>query len=435
MMMNISQWLDILCCPQSGESLQLGKDALVSSASNYPFVDQHIACLYANPAITRLQWGSKIKQFLGGEREHLKQMQQMVQRCSLQSTRQRISAQHQARHKNLALMQKMLACWIPEKALPVTQSSQQIHSYFELLFRDWCWGDELQPYVDYCIAALGHQPSCRMLVLGSGAGGLSYRLAQALPDCQLVSIEHNPFLAMASARIMQGKSLKVHEYSLYPTELANSSKKWEIKQPPLQHANHVQLLATYPQLPFVASSFDAIIAPWFFDILDGSFDTALGSSLPFLKADGKLVFIGPANVHKPHYDEQYCSDEIRELLGQRFATVDFTQQTLAYLNNPRASQGRLENVAFATATSPKVPDYTANSGYASMPADLAYTPELNQYKLKIATIHQILSCIDQPLTIDELAAILVAQFGFEVSESVHYAAAFIAEIQSGLKQG
>ncbi len=430
--MALSELLDILCCPDSGEHLQLTDTGLASSAVDYPVVDKNLACLYSNPSVTRFQWGSKIKHFFDSEREHLKQMQQLAQTCSLASTRKRISLQHEARHKNLALMQKMLSAWIPDKALPVAQSSQQIYSYFELLFRDWCWGDELRPYIDYCVSALGAQHCERVLVLGSGAGGLSYHLANALAQSRLISIEHNPFLALASHHIMQGKLLKIHDYSLYPTELAGSSTKWEIKQAPLQHENHVQLLATYPKLPLLEKSVDAIIAPWFFDILDIPFDAALQACTRFLKPKGKLVFMGPANVHKPHYDEQYCSDEIRELLCQQFATVDLTQQSLTYLDNPTASQRRLESVAFAVAAEPIYSEYSRET---SMPKDLVYTPELNQYKLKTATIHQILACIDQSISVNELADLLVSRFGFEAHESSHYAAAFIAEIQSGIKQG
>lgn len=430
--MEIAQLLDILRCPDSGNPLTLADGFLSSSSSSYQIIDQHIACLYPNAELSRLQWGSKIKHFLDTEREHLKQMQQLAQNCELASTRKRITLQHEARHKNLALMQKMLGSWIPKNALPTAPSSQQIESYFELLFRDWCWGEELQAYVDYCVSSVDGLAEQRILVLGSGAGGLSYHLANALPNADVVSVEHNPFLALASSHIMQGKSLKIHEYSLYPTSLENCTKKWEIKQPALEHDNHLQLLATYPQLPFAEASFDTIIAPWFFDILDLGFADAVQASAHFLKEDGRLLFMGPANVHKPHYDEQYCREEIRELLLQVFAEVDVTQRTLAYLRNPRASQGRVENVLFAQLSGP---GKFALPFQKSSVDELQYTPELNQYKLKTATIHQIMTHIDKSITIDELAKILVTQFGFDENESSHYAAAFIAEIRSGITPG
>lgn len=430
--MDIAQLLDILRCPDTGEPLALGDGVLTSSSSQYQIIDQQLACLYPSAAITRLQWGSKIKHFFDTEREHLKQMQQQAQNCDLASSRKRITLQHEARHKNLALMQKMLSSWIPKKPLPLVPSSQQIESYFELLFRDWCWGEELQDYIDYCVSSIGDQAAQRILILGSGAGGLSYHLANALPHAEVVSVEHNPFLALAATHIMQGKSLKVHEYSLYPTSLENSAKKWEIKQPALKYKNHIQLLASYPCLPFVEKSFDTVISPWFFDILDISFSDAVQASAHFLREDGRLLFMGPANVHKAHYDEQYCSEEIRELLMRSFNTVDFKQQTLPYLNNPRASQGRVENVLFAKACEPGT---TTLSTQASTSDELHYTPELNQYKLKIATIHQILSHIDKSITVEELAKVLVTQFGFEERESGHYATAFIAEIRSGITQG
>ncbi len=423
--------LEILRCPDSGEPLTLNENKLCSSQWEYPVLGSGVPCLYRRPEQSRLEWGSRIKHFIDLERAHLKQLQQLAsQQASL--TRKRLLLQHEARHKNLAQMEKMLANWLPQKALPNTPSSQQIYSYFQLFFRDWCWPEELQASVEYFVSALANRDPGQLLLLGSGAGGLSYQLARELPEWHIVSLEHNPFLALASQHLFQGKLLKLHDYSLYPCRLEDTARKYQIKVPPMTDKQHQLVLASFPHLPFAPASFDALIAPWFFDILDCSFSDAVATASYFLKANGRFLLSGPVNVHNPCYELQWCREEIEDCLQTCFETVSCCQQRQPYLANPLDSQQRLETVLFATADGVRK---------AQPPADtlgdeqILFSPELQQYQLRTETVHNILQCIDRDMSYQELAYILQSRFGFADHEAGHYARLFMAQVQSELAKG
>ncbi|MFK8018315.1 MAG: methyltransferase domain-containing protein [Pseudomonadales bacterium] len=431
--MERTQLLELVRCPVTGERLVEKGGELISSVSHadsarrYPIIDQDVACLYPRPQEAILEWGSRVKHFTQLERDHLKQLQQTANHQDSNSTRQRLHKQHEARHKNLAQIEKLLADWIPDKALPKNQNSQQIFSYFQLLFRDWCWGDELESYSDFVLDKVSVDSQKNVLILGSGAGGLSYRLANALPKSRLLSIEHNPFLALASARIMQGKSIKLYDYTLYPRTLELVAQKHEIKTAKLEHGNHAVVLGEFPALPIAEAEFDTVVAPWFLDILDQNFESALGDCLRFVKDDGQLLFIGPANVHSEYYEEQLCSTEILEMLQSKFEHVEHEQRRVPYLDSPLESQARMESVLFVCATGLKRGEHSQpkNGGSDSILRD---SPELQQYRLKLATTQQILSVVEGDITAPELAEQLEKKFGFDESDSLHYARLFIAQI-------
>ena len=431
--MDRTQLLELVRCPITGERLIEKGGALVSSktdndsAVRYPILDHGVACLYPQPRETMLEWGSRVKHFTALERDHLKQLQQTANYQLSVSTRQRLHKQHEARHKNLAQIEKILADWIPDKALPLSQSTQQIFSYFQLFFRDWCWGDELESYSEFVLDNISVDSQENILILGSGAGGLSYRVANARPKSRLLSIEHNPFLALASAQIMQGKSVKLYDYTLYPRGLEFVAQKHEIRAAKLKHDNHAVVLGEFPRLPIADAQFDTVVAPWFLDILDQSFESALHDCLRFMKDDGKLLFIGPANVHSDYYEEQLCSTEILEVLQRCFKNVEHEQRRIPYLDSPLESQARMESVLFACATGLKRTKHAEpkTNGDDSILRD---SPELQQYKLKLATTQQILSVVDGDVTASQLAEQLEKVFGFGESDSLHYARLFIAQI-------
>lgn len=428
--------LSILRCPTSGEELSLEGTHLVSSQAQYPVLAGGIPCLYPQPRKKMLEWGSKIKHFSELERAHLKQLQHLSSAQSSSLTRQRLNQQHKARAKNLGRIEALLNSWVPDKALPLQQDSQQIYSYFQLFFRDWCWGAELQTYTDFALSrieALASKGSQRLsvLILGSGAGGLSCALANAVPGAQFYSVEHNPMLAIGSALLAQGETMELVDYSLYPNSIDNVAQTWTIEGKVIEQDNHTFIIGEYPQLPFAQQQFDVVIAPWFFDIIQQPFQQAIVHCTRYLKDDGQLLFMGPANVHSPYYEEQLCSDEILECLQKAFNEIDSTIENLPYLDSPINSQNRREAVLFVQANKPKR-GIEQSLSTADDSIALRVSPELQQYTLRLTTTLQVLSLVDEDMSAAALASKLESEFGFSEHESLHYAEVFIAQINSEL---
>ena len=259
-----------------------------------------------------------------------------------------------------------------------------------------------------------------------GAGGLSHQLATRFPQQVFVSVEHNPFLAVCADRIMRGKSLKLFDYSAYPNALENSARKWEISGDTTAGANHRTLLCSFPELPFAEQVFDVIVVPWFLDVLELPFRDAMAHATRFLRPGGRMLFVGPANVHSPDELKQYCPEEIIALFEAGFEHVDHHQQNVRYLNSPLDSQNREESVLFVCATGVRAGVRAA--GELPDPG-IRYTAELEHYKLELQTMSAILQFVDRDMSHEELAAVLVQRFGFELAESLHYAKTVIRSVE------
>ncbi len=422
--------LPLLRCPGSGTALRLEAGRLHSTSQAYPLLNA-IPWLFPSPGLALLEWGTKIQNYVQEETQQIQFAQQQAQQVRSPLTRQRLQAQAQARAHNLAFLQSSLHAFLSYPQAPVLPSSQQIHSYFKLLFRDWCWGsDELAYYTDYVVshvdAGIRHA-----LVLGSGAGGLSYRLAQRLPAVHWVSLEHNPLLALTADAIMQGQALSLHELSLYPADIEHSTRAWHIQQPALSHGNHQSVLGCFPELPFAAQSFDLIIAPWFLDILELPFADALQALLPQLSAQGSLLFFGPANVHKGHGAEQWTSAEICEAFSQCFTSVSTHQHRLTYLDSPLDAAQRQETLLFAHCQGPRGQGQPVAARTGKR---LRVTPEFLQYKALNDTFHKVLAVIETDIEAPALAQRLETDFGFSAQESLHYAELFIRRIAMEIGQ-
>ncbi|WP_333607654.1 class I SAM-dependent methyltransferase [Arsukibacterium sp.] len=422
--------LPLLRCPGSGDSLRLEAGKLHGPKQAYPFLNG-IPCLYPNPGMGLLEWGTKIQHYLQEESQQIAFAQALSQSAQSALTKGRLKQQAIARQHNLSYLQQSLHAFLTYPQVPVLPSSQQIYSYFKLFFRDWCWpGDELQQYLEYVSAHLAKKAQ-NVLVLGSGAGGLSYGLAERFPDVRFVSLEHNPFLALTADAIMQGQKIALYDYSLYPSSIEKTAQRWSIQKPPLVVANHQSIIASYPQLPFAPQSFDYIIAPWFLDILDMPFSDAIRALLPALKKDASLIFFGPANVHKSHAEQQWTPEEICDAFGQYFQRVSSDTSSLTYLNSNLDSQHRLETLLFAHCQQPR---NKSPKPVAKAAARLQLTPELLQYKAVNETFYKVLSVIDKDITAPELATLLVSKFGFDNKESLYYAEFFIRKIAMDIGQ-
>ena len=415
-----------LVCPATRSPLYYKKGLLSSSEQSYPSIDG-IPWLFKDPKRAMAEWSAKIQDHVAAEKLYLKHTQINLNTSKDQLANKRVSRQHEARTRNLALMQKTLSDFLKQKPGIVLPSTQQIYSYFQLFFRDWCWDStEIDLYVDFVAENL-RENAKSVLILGSGAGGLSYRLARRFPGKQFCSVEHNPFLAIMAEKIMQGKTVKLFDYTAYPNTLENAAQKWEIRTDKLDADNHQSVMCAFPDLPFAEQSFDVVIAPWFLDILELPFSTALDHAIRFLKDDGQFLFFGPANVHKPAELDQLCCEEVESHFDARFTNMESASELMLYLRSPLESQNREEKVLFVNTNGVLNRNQTSDdNSYARW---IKFTPEFERFKIENETFHKILSHIQGDMGYRDLANILEREYGFESSESEHYAQTFIKRIE------
>lgn len=424
--MKIPTWI---VCPETKNSLTQDESTLSAGEKIYPFINQ-IPWLYKNPEYYFLEWSTKIEAYLKQEEQYLSSLQLKINLAEKQLTKKRISQIHEAKTKNLKLMKKLLLPFQGHQPIAISQSTQQIYSYFQLIFRDWSWGGEEVKAYEQFVAKNIQPDQKRILILGAGACGLSYYLANHFPDKEIVSLDHNPFLFFIAQKIFDGQEVKLSDFSFYPQNSHLSSQQHKIKCHKLESQNHYFVLSRFPDLPFQEKSFDVIIAPWFFDILETPFIESVKYTLNYLNPEGSLLIYGPNNVHKNNILEQMTSDELGVELAELF--TDFSQEVhaLKYLESPLEAQQRIENVQFICGKKLKEP----TQKYA-LPVDkktFFYGPQVEQYKAFNATFYQILKHINKDITPEELAPLIQKEFQFTPEEASYYAQTILDKLTTDI---
>lgn len=421
---------DWIVCPATKEALVQNEKTLTCADKTYPYLGK-IPWLYKDPEYNFLVWGTKIEAYLKQEENYLSFMIHQANKTSNKLTKKRLTKIHEAKLKNLKVMNKLLTPFLGHQPIAIGQSTQQIYSYFQLIFRDWAWkGEEVQAYEEFVDAHLQEKDK-KVLVLGAGACGLSYHLANKYPEKEIISVDHNPFLLFIAQKIFEGQEVKLSDYSFYPEDIELSAQQHKIKISKLENDNHHFILSSFPHLPFAFDTFDTIIAPWFFDILDTSFTESIQYILNFLNHDGQLLFYGPNNVHKPNMLHQLTPNEVRAEIENLFGEVTQNIQKLKYLESPLDAQQRTETVQFIVAQKP-----TESDEYYEPPQidnKFRFDPRFEEYKAINGTFFHILKHITSDITAEELAPKLMQEFQFSPEESVHYARTFLEKIASDLK--
>lgn len=411
------KFLSYLRCPQKGDELKLEEGELFSKDTSYPIFN-NIPWLFKNSEFSFLEWGAKITAFIESELRTIKYLGILIQGEDKKLTQQRLKRLKEAKEKNLQIFHDKLALFLGHQQIKLTPSKQQIYSYFQLIFRDWSWeSEENATYLEFIKDNTSLKPK-NILVLGAGACGLSYQIAKHFWDAQVIATDHNPFLFFMANDIISGKEAQLTDYSFFPKNISSTTHQWNINAKPLKNNNHHMVLADYPHLPFDNECFDMIIAPWFFDILEINYENALYQSLKFLKPEGELFQIGPANVHSRHLYEQFSSDEQTHIYKKYFSAVLMDQKQIKYLENPIESQTRLEEVIFLKGLGKK--DVKAPYQEKLQKEELKFSDNLQEYKLLNETIYKVLKHVSGDISYKELSEKVAGEFGFNEQEAEYY---------------
>ncbi|MFT6631832.1 MAG: ubiquinone/menaquinone biosynthesis C-methylase UbiE [Bacteriovoracaceae bacterium] len=421
---------NLLFCPSSKEKVSLKDGELFSQSTSYPFFNK-IPWLFKDPEYHFLQWGTKIESYIKEEEIYIKHLQAMTNLNENKLTRKRMTKIQEAKSKNLKVISKTLEQFRGHQQIALSASTQQIHSYFQLIFRDWSWdSDENDKYFSFVKEKMPKDAK-NVLILGCGAGRLSYDLATNFTATNFISIDHNPFLLLTAQKIFEGEEVKLSDYTNYPKDIESTSKTYKIKREKNNIDNHQFVLGSFPDLPFKEQTYDMIIAPWFFDILDLKYFESVNHALKYLKPNGTFTMFGPNNVHKNYLMDQLTSEEIKEELTPFFDESSMKVETLQYLKNPLSSQNRIEDVMFFSGISPKVKDLALNT--PTKPTMIHFDPTFEHHKAINQTFFNILKHIDQDMTLEELGKKLVQEFGFKESEAIYYAKNFIQKISQDMQ--
>jgi ubiquinone/menaquinone biosynthesis C-methylase UbiE/uncharacterized protein YbaR (Trm112 family) len=419
--------IELLSCPETGEALEFRDGELYSANTSYP-VFENIPWLFKNPEHSYLEWATKIEGFIDEESIYIKHLNSLHDLASDKLRKKRYSQLIEAKTKNLNVITETLNVFLGQKHIRLMPSNQQIHSYFQLIFRDWVWDTtEMKTYIEYINNSIPDFSNKKVLILGAGACALGQTLAHQHKSAQFISTDHNPFLIMMAKKIMNKEKVELYNYSFFPKTLELTNTKYEIQLPSTVE-NHHQVLSSFPDLPFKENSFDLIIAPWFLDILELDFNTAHQQCLKYLSAEGHFICIGPSNKHSKDIAEQLTAPEMDNILSSNFINSSYEVKEIQYLENPIESHKRIEQIILFHGENKSSEIQKLKN--KDQKKEILLGPELIAFKQKTEIFHRILKLIDKDMDYEQLSKKLVVEFNFTKDEASFYAESFIKQIQN-----
>jgi hypothetical protein len=292
----------------------------------------------------------------------------------LPSTRERLEHRIVAEAAHIDSMKELLAPF--EAKVPAADIAtflalrtrlppdQGLLTYYSNVHRDWAWGDaENAASADLLFSVIGDHRPRRMLVLGSGAGRLTYDLHQHfLPELTL-GLDFNPLLSTIAARLTSGKTVHLREFPIAPRSIRDYGIEHELSCAAAQPGLHWIIGDTH-RPPFPPGSFDTIVTPWLIDIIPEQLETFIARVNNLLTDEGIWANFGSLSFMNAHPARQFSLEECQELMTRRgFDKPTVEGRAMTYLSSPVSRHGRSEEVlAWASrklSHEKKVPKYEA----------------------------------------------------------------------------
>lgn len=263
---------------------------------------------------------------------------------------------------------------------PAPQGNGLMH-YFELVLRDWAWeaaaadateseNEAAWRRVETALVASGGTASLgKVLVLGAGAGRLSWDLHRhCRPDLSL-AVDFNPLLTYIAHHLVNHRAhLSLTELYANPQWGLPQQKLWHLQAPDTDKNKGWHVMAADAwNLPLAAGQFDLVLTPWFVDVSGRDIRQLIATVSRLLKPGGRWLNTGPLLYNGVPPEAQYSHGEIIELVrlgGFSMAHQSFEQ--VNFLQSPLSTQTRTEQVWTFAALAPERLEGGARA--ASMPA-------------------------------------------------------------------
>lgn len=418
--------LDILACPRCDRALEQIGAALHCPACAIDFpCFAGVPWLFSEPNAARAEWRDRYEVASQQARRDAKDARAEATAGVRETTRARLTRFADAKNAYADELQALLAPLGARPSETPLEShlalktrlppSQGIDTYHANLHRDWCWGDaENEASVTMVRSALD-APGGRILVLGAGAGRLAYDLHRSAPGTQTVALDLNPLLVFVAAAVSSGREVVLHEFPLAPASASDVAHRRLLRAPEPATPGLFWMLGDALRPPFQRDAFDAVVTPWFVDIIDQDLAVTAQRINRLLAPGGRWVVFGSLSFGGPEHARRYSPEEAREVIGEAgFELPALAEETLPYLCSPASRHGRRERVVTLSARKlaavdvpPRheaLPDWLTRS---NRPVPLI--PAFRTQALTTRIYAFIMSMIDGKRTITDMAALMEAQ--------------------------
>jgi len=328
-----------------------------------------LPCWFPSGQLQRELWQDLYAKFLE-QAEHTRQLHltDIASRGLLTASQSRVGELLELRLGTFTAISGLLA----EAGLEPQQAAAFAHftpesfaQYYELMLRDWAWqklsnADKYRQYEDENALALASvlrvikasaiPAPRRILVLGSGAGRLSWDMHCALNAELTVALDQHPLLIYLSHKLVrQQQEFVLPDTRKLPREGLPQTVEWTLTcdtGTQEQRASWLPFAGDAWALPFAEGSFDMVVTPWFIDITGRDVKTLVPVVERMLKPGGSWLNYGPLLYSDQLPESQrYTFAEIRELLTlASFELLAEEFNRVPYTYSPLSERGRMEEV-------------------------------------------------------------------------------------------
>ncbi len=396
--------------------------------TEFPALDG-IPWLFANPGVAWGEWRQRLdfaRKTLAADAARIDvSLENPALRASTRARLEHLRGAHAAQAEVLADLMTPLelgaleANYATYLALRTRLPSDHgLHTYYPNLHRDWGWGEE-ENRVSASLVAEALEGAARdtLLVLGSGASRLAYDLHQEGGWTQSVALDFNPMLLLVAKTMCAGDTLDLFEFPIAPRSASEVALRQTLRAPAPARPGLDFVLGDALRAPFAAGSFDAVLTPWFVDVVPEELSRLSARVNPLLRAGGRWVVFGSLAFSNRDAAYNYGPEEALEIVAEAgFDTPVLREETIPYMDSPHSRHGRREQVVVLSArknaehkTPPRhvaLPDYLVKSDEP--------VPLLEAFRLQATTtrIHAaLMSLVDGKRSIAEMATML-AENGF-----------------------
>lgn len=220
--------------------------------------------------------------------------------------------------------------------------------HYELLLRDWGWGDacpENAEARDHIVDLAGSSSWGRTLVLGAGAGRLTYDLHESVDTTHTLAVDLDPLLSIAASRILGGESLSLVEFPFAPDGQAWIDRDLRRLDGSVRPGLD-WIVADALDPPLHDGTWDTVLTAWFIDVCDRDVRDVVALVRRLLAPGGRWINMGPLLYPASRPPAQrYPPDEVLELVGLGgFDVARSELREVRYLRSPASGHARLESV-------------------------------------------------------------------------------------------
>jgi hypothetical protein len=451
-----SSLFEIIICPTCKATAREGFDLALEKCdrcNNRFFNISGVAGLFPAGVAQKELWQHLLASVMEDGTATLELLQEQLKLASLSpSTRRRMSIFKEFSERRAAEVFDLLqgAGITPQKQEKFEgYSAKSLFDYHDLILRDWGWqpidrtgnnykvySDENKSAFETVKAALQKlnekktfQPR-RILVIGSGAGRLSWDVHCLLKPEATVALDFNPVLSLAAYYLIRKRTtLSSVEIRRFPRSGLPELHHWQLKCPEHEQKLHdtwYPVIADAWSMPFADQSFDLVITPWFMDINGRDVKQLIPVVEKSLIPGGHWLNYGPFLYRQEAAEhEKYTSAEILEFLAlSHFELLYQAFETQAYIHSPLSERGRLEESWCFLAQAPKNRQHLADAGDfkersikpEQIPPWLVMkhlpVPRFNPLEFP-EEVRDILQLIDGKRSINDIMAILIQRLPAE----------------------